>query len=486
MIPVAIKHILCETPRLLSAEDLLRVGCPLKLLKGEAKYSPVELLSVHRQGYSWCETIKTHSGGGFLFQMACSPQLPQKHSSSTHGRILAVNDGGTKMRFWDVATELSVPYSMSSRLTGTSRGRERQPTKHLTVTAMKKEGRVHQFGESEEGFILCVVFLSTDSVVTGDIDGCIKRWDVTTGDCLLTIPHAHTGGAQVSLLAAIPSCVASFATPSRATAPEPISNSARQRIVSVSDEDHDIKIWDAISGILEFTLCDNVNDWCTAVVALRDGVRVVTGSSKGTILLWSIPPVKCSALHGNISTVAAESSSSQSAAAGNTYALSSIQQRAMATSSTLTSSSDAMPVQLEHFKVLQGHTHMVSCLVELLLNRLASSSSDGSIRIWDLKKAAMGGYCCTRVIYSVYDYRADFLVVLGDGETLISYERRYSTAYIWDTVCDNETNPEVKMLFLDEGGDGSAVTPVGVSILADGMTVAWADAAKGIFLWKCL
>jgi hypothetical protein len=98
----------------------------------------------------------------------------------------------------------------------------------------------------------------------------------------------------------------------------------------------------------------------------------------------------------------------------------------------------------------------------------------------------MGGYCCTRVIYGVYDYRADFLVVLGDGETLISYERRYSTAYIWDTVCDNETNPEVKMLFLDEGGDGSAVTPVGVSILADGMTVAWADAAKGIFLWKCL
>jgi hypothetical protein len=95
-IPVAIKHILCETPRLLSAEDLVRAGCPLRMLTGKGRCSSAELLSEFRHNYSSCcrlETVKIQKRS--TCHPACSLAIPLSVPTvAPEGwRILAVEDG---------------------------------------------------------------------------------------------------------------------------------------------------------------------------------------------------------------------------------------------------------------------------------------------------------------------------------------------------------------------------------------------------------
>jgi WD40 repeat protein len=159
----------------------------------------------------------------------------------------------------------------------------------MTVTAIKMDGRVHEFGGdwADEFSLKCVSFLADGTVVTGGGDGCIKRWDVATGDCLLTIENAHPD--SINYLVAMTNSYTSSTT--AVATPVPISNSASERIVSaagIADFSYLLKVWNATTGKLEFKLHGHSNS-ITALAALRDGLRVVSGSFDHSISVWNVP-----------------------------------------------------------------------------------------------------------------------------------------------------------------------------------------------------
>jgi hypothetical protein len=94
-------------------------------------------------------------------------------------------------------------------------------------------------------------------------------------------------------------------------------------------------------------------------------------------------------------------------------------------------------------------------------------------------------YCCTRVFNCNRDaYSTDFLSVLGDGKTLLFSQSGSNLVEMWDTDCDKTTHPYVTSITTPDHYRHD-ISTVGLSVLADGVTIAWADAAKGILLWRC-
>jgi WD40 repeat protein len=56
------------------------------------------------------------------------------------------------------------------------------------------------------------------------------------------------------------------------------------RIVSCAD-DHTVRIWDTVSGILQQTL-EGHTDWVRSAVFSSDGSRIVSGSEDDTVRIW--------------------------------------------------------------------------------------------------------------------------------------------------------------------------------------------------------
>jgi WD40 repeat protein len=256
---------------------------------------------------------------------------------------------------------------------------------------------------------------------------------------LLTIPDAHP--TSVSQLAELPEFAPICSTLHAPAAPFISSDTLRIVSAGSGDDTNLIKVWNATSGTLDFTLSGHA-DFVTALAAFRDGLRIASGGSDGIVTVWTIP----------VSFVTAPAVVLPAAAPGQ-----------------LTVPS----------RVLRGHIAKVTCLAELDNDRLASSSADTTIRIWDLTMAE-DVYCWTRVYYSNQNWVTDFLSVLGDGETLVSTQRDFQMMAMWDTACDLKKPPAIGIHNLFDAQHNT----VGLSVLADGVTIACGDAAKGISLWK--
>ncbi len=68
---------------------------------------------------------------------------------------------------------------------------------------------------------------------------------------------------------------------------------------------------------------------------------------------------------------------------------------------------------------------MISCLLALPDNRLASGSSDNAIRIWDIKSGK------TLFILKAHTKKVQSLILLNDGNSLVSTSKD-ETFRVWD------------------------------------------------------
>jgi WD40 repeat protein len=412
----------------------------------------------------------------------------------------------------------TAPSAVTSWSTEASQTKQK-PGKRLTVTAVKKNGHVHEFGQHGvigETVLNCVAFLADGTVVIGSNDGCIKRWDVATGDCLLSIQEDHDG--TINQLAALPPHVNSTLSPS-STMPSArgtdtssalqatSNNTAGQRVASCSLSSpvrSAVKVWDATTGGLEFTL-NSGGFYITGIAAMGDGLRVVSGvvsesfnddddddnhnhnhnhnhnydqNRSYSIALWTLPATNDQAVMYEDSRVNA--TQSMAASASTEFAASELQASR----------------QLSPSHKLLGHTREITCFAELSGNRLASGSQDLTIRIWDLNLLDEGNRCCISIFScsrsSTDYYPASFLCVLGDGVTLLSASRHSGDIKIWDTVADTTTtDPLIDELehfdeeldYVDNDEDQDYET-VGLSVLSDGVTIVTSGNLGGIRLWR--
>lgn len=116
--------------------------------------------------------------------------------------------------------------------------------------------------------ITAFVVLSDGRVVSGSLDQTLKVWDVETWQCTMTL-KGHTSG--ISSLMSWPD----------------------GRVVS-GGYDNTIKIWDLQNwwGKCDVTLKDHT-DSVLDLKVLPDGTRMVSGSKDGTLKVWDVKTMQC-------------------------------------------------------------------------------------------------------------------------------------------------------------------------------------------------
>ena len=112
-------------------------------------------------------------------------------------------------------------------------------------------------------------FPSGDKLVSGSGDNTVKIWDVTTGQCLLTL-SVEDG---ITTVAASPNM---------------------GKYIAAGSLDRSIRVWDSETGYLverldsENEMNNGHRDSVYSVVFTRDGKRIVSGSLDRTVKLWKL------------------------------------------------------------------------------------------------------------------------------------------------------------------------------------------------------
>lgn len=235
-------------------------------------------------------------------------------------------------------------------------------------------------------YVNCIIQLTNGMLISGSHDKRIKVWNLETNKCIKTI-DSHNGWIlslnrmkhEASILSTsgdktikifnviTEECVMTFTghTDYVRSAIELLDG----RIVSGSD-DKTIRIWDTKSGKIEVKIISNHTGWIRCLIQLKGGVdngKIASASDDLTIRIFSLNGDFERLINGHSSTVTA------------------IIQLA---DGRLASSSWDKTVRIWNLSnyqtevILSGHSKGVYCLTQLSDNRLVTGSSDQSIKIY--------------------------------------------------------------------------------------------------------
>ncbi|KAK6447814.1 hypothetical protein FP744_10004064 [Trichoderma asperellum] len=217
----------------------------------------------------------------------------------------------------------------------------------------------------------------------GSEDGVIKIWDLTTGECVLTVADQGTTLLSMTSLTG-----------------ERVATGSKSGI---------IKIWDLNQSICVQTI-EAHNEPIAALASLTDN-RIISGSNDTTVKIWDINTGECiQTLKGHVDAVLSVTCS---------------------TDGQIASASRDRTIKIwnvatgECVQTLSGHIRAVSSVAYSTDGQIASASDDNTIKIWD----ATTGICTQTLKKHVLVAKS--VIFLGNGQ-LASGSEDY-TIKIWDT-----------------------------------------------------
>lgn len=314
------------------------------------------------------------------------------------------------------------------------------------------------------------------TIVSGSEDGTVKLWDVATGNCRQTW-HAHHHSVRKVVV------------------------SPDGQTVASTSFDLTIRLWDVTTGNCRLTLAGH-QDFVVAAAFSPDGQSIATGSYDRTIKLWDVATGNCQQTwekHTNrIWSVAFHPGGKILASGADDYTVrlwntqtgrctqllqgysNQILGVAMVGEDLLASGQEDQTIRLWRvgdnqsqclpYRILAGHANRIlSVAFDPGKSRLASSSCDGTIKIWN----PLVGNC----IQTLYGHQnLVWSVAYSPNSELLASASGDRTVRLWDTTMG------VCLHVLQREGTGSVQQ---VRFSPDGRWLASCGDPHTINLWDC-
>ncbi len=253
-------------------------------------------------------------------------------------------------------------------------------------------GQPLQAFQGHQGWIWHLAF-SPDgqTMASGSFDASIRLWEVQNGRCLHVLGHTRavrsvSFSPQGDILASgsfdtsirlwdvrTGQCLKILPAHSRVYS---VSFSPDGKLLASGSFDASIRLWDVQSGQCLKTLQQGSGIYCVSFSP--DGWLLATGSQDGSVQVWDVPTSRClQILRGHTNRVWSVSFSPVCAASPEGFG------------QTLASSSEDQTVRLwnvfdgQCLNVLQGHSDRVWSVSFGADDQIASGGDDAAVRLWD-------------------------------------------------------------------------------------------------------
>jgi WD40 repeat protein len=448
-------RILYEEPHIMSAADLIRAGCSLRLLKYEAYYSERELLQRFFRAYRHtCERVH---GGIAHSDIVSNSQQPLIAVSYGIGRSVAV------------------------------------------LTLKCKQGtpnRVHKI----EGFalpvdhpIISMCLLYDRTIISGHHDGMMYRWCTFTGRPLQVIGHSPHAS---QVLAPLPSNIFSRAFyDSPGSIDRSIVSALGKRAFDTrflsGGTDRGVHVWNVDKNTPEVEIVlRGHTDAITSLFVLSDG-RIASGSRDTTARVWKLKYEYTPYADSQPVALSSSSCSKEETETGS------------------------YKITYECLHTLQGHCMSVLCFVQLPdTDILVSGSEDDTLKFWSVSELPTGAATITanatvggrgvgadetaatatqddldrdnQLIRTIGIPNEDgrgfcSLAVLGDGNTLVC-GKMYGEIILVDST--SPASSERGALFAELYGHNRLRRINGLVVLPDGISFISAGADNTLRVWE--
>lgn len=426
-----------------TGKELLTLCCHAQDVWGIA-YSP-DGTRIATSSYDKTAKVWDAVTGKELLTLCCHNMEVTGVAFSPDGTRIATSSLDKTAKVWDAATGKEL-FTMTGHNGGVGGIVYTLDGKRLATSSWNDEPESSaRIWDAENGKLLLTLTGHTSSlwditsspdgkrVATGGADGTARIWDSTSGQLLKTI---FSPGVNIRVV---------------------FSPDGKQLATGATD----VRIWDAATGELLQTLAGHTGEVWGASFS-PDGIHLATGSRDGTARVWDISP------EGSRDWVTFAPS------AGSPLAYSADGTRLAITSSGTAKILDALTGK-ELLTFSGGHTQSIkSVAFSPDGSRLATSSTDQTVKVWDLAT----GKQLLSLSTPTFAFPAGLRVAFSPDGQRIAAASSENSARVWDVATGKEllalrghTQPVVGATY---SPDGSRIaTPC-----LDGTAKVW-DAATG-------